>query len=95
MEDAAKITKLHNQLVDMDGFLSSNILSTIVNRLSTCASLHSQSMEFGKDLKSLECMVKDVEAQLGSVEDSVNAMESGLIENIKVIQKNVERLDKS
>mmetsp|Transcript_1272 Transcript_1272/g.1529 ORF Transcript_1272/g.1529 Transcript_1272/m.1529 type:complete len:365 (+) Transcript_1272:120-1214(+) len=95
VEDAAKIAKLHNQLVDMDGFLSSNILSTVVHRLSTCASLHSQSMEFGRDLRALEGMVKDTEVTLVSVEDSVNAMESGLIENMKVIQKNMERLDKS
>lgn len=95
VEDGAKIAKLHNQLVDMDGFLSSNILSTVVNRLSTCASLHTQSMEFGRDLKALEGMVKDIEGTLGSVEDSVSTMESSLIENMKVIQKNMERLDKS
>ena len=79
----------------MDGFLSSNILSTIVNRLSTCASLHSQSMEFGKDLKSLEDMVKDVEVTLGSVEESVKSVESGLVENMKVIQKNMDKLDQN
>lgn len=95
VDDEAKVTKLHNQLVDMDGFLSSNILSTIVNRLSTCASLHSQSMEFGKDLKSLEDMVKDVEVTLGSVEESVKSVESGLVENMKVIQKNMDKLDQN
>lgn len=79
----------------MDGFLSSNILSTIVNRLSTCASLHSQSMEFGKDLKSLEDMVKDLEVTLGSVEESIKSVESGMVENMKVIQKNMDKLDQN
>lgn len=76
----------------MDGFLSSNILSTIVNRLSTCASLHSQSMEFGNNLKALEDMVKDVEVTLSSVEESVNIVEKKLDENMKVIQKNMEQI---
>ena len=72
-----------------------NILATIVNRLATCATLHSQSMDFGKDLKALESMVKDVEVTLGSVEESVKGVESGLMENMKVIQKNMERLDQN
>lgn len=94
IEDGNKITKLHNQLVDLDGFLSSNILSTIVNRLSTCAALHSQSMEFGQDLKALEDMVKDLELTLGSVEESVKGVESGLVENMKIIQQNLEQIDR-
>lgn len=93
VEDAAKITKLHNQLVDLDGFLSSNILSTIVNRLSACATLHTQSMEFGSKLKSLEDMVKDIEVMLGSVEESVKNVEVGLVENMKVIQQNMDKID--
>jgi len=98
VEDASKIAKLHQQLVDLDGFLSpssssSNILSTIVVRLSTCATLHSQSMEFGKDLKALEHMVKDVEVMLHSVEDSVNCTEKSMKDNMDLIRKNMETLD--
>ena len=52
-------------------------------------------MDFGKDLKALESMVKDVEVTLGSVEESVKGVESGLMENMKVIQKNMERLDQN
>ncbi len=77
----------------MDGFLSSNILSTIVNRLSSCASLHTQSLEFGTNLKALEEMVNDVEVTLENVEESVKVVENGLVENMKIIQKNMERFD--
>ena len=38
-------------------------------------------------------MVNDVEVTLESVEESVKTVENGLVENMKIIQKNIEKLD--
>jgi len=95
-QDGIKISKLYNQLTELDGFLStdSHVLSAIVNRLSACAELHSKSMEFGRGLDTLEGAVVDLKALLGSLEESVGSLETGMEGNMKVIQENMENLDK-
>jgi len=95
-QDAAKVSKLYNQLMELDGFLAtdSHVLMAIVDRLSACADLHSKSMEFGRGLDSLEGTVGGVKSILANLEESVGSLEKGMDENMKVIQSNMENLDK-
>jgi hypothetical protein len=95
-QDAAKVSKLYNQLMELDGFLAtdSNVLKAIVDRLSACAELHSKSMEFSRVLDSLESTVGGVTGLLANLEQSVGSLEKGMDENMKVIQSNMENLDK-
>ena len=95
-QDAAKVSKLYNQLLELDGFLAtdSHVLMAIVDRLSACAGLHSKSMEFGRGLDSLEGTVGGVKTLLANLEESVGSLEMGMDENMKVIQLNMENLDK-
>lgn len=94
-QDAVKVSKLYNQMTELDGFLSSDshVLNAIVNRLGACAELHSRSMDFGKGLDSLEAAVVDVKALLASMENSVGSLENGMENNMKIIQENMETLD--
>lgn len=94
--DSAKISKLYNQLVAMDGFLSSdsNVLHAIVNRLEACADLHSKSMEFQRGLDSLESTVGDVKMWLSKLEESMGSLEKGMEDNMKIVQENMDTLDK-
>lgn len=93
--DSAKISKLYNQLVAMDGFLSSDsqVLNAIVNRLEACADLHTKSMDFGRGLESLETTVVDMKTWLSSLENSMEILEKGMKENMDVIQENMKILD--
>lgn len=95
-QDAVKVSKLYNQMTELDGFLSSDshVLNVIINRLEACAELHSRSMDFGKGLDSLEAAVVDSKALLASMEDSVESLEKGMETNMKIIQENMETLDK-
>jgi len=95
-QDAAKVSKLYNQLMELDGFLAtdSSVLNAIVDRLSACAVLHSKSMEFSRVLDSLEGAVGGVKGLLVNLEESVGSLEKGMDENMKVIQSNMENLDK-
>jgi hypothetical protein len=92
--DSAKISKLYDQLVAMDGFLTSDVLNTIVNRLEVCADLHAKSMEFQRGLDSLESTVGDVKLWLSNLEESMTCLEQGMVENMKIVQENMETLDK-
>ena len=93
VEDAMKITQLYNTLHDLDGFASTNILTTIVSRLSSLSYLHSSSMNFQSQLSQLEHVVKDVELTLGSMEESAKLVQNGMAENMKIIQRNMEHMD--
>jgi hypothetical protein len=92
--DSAKISKLYDQLVAMDGFLTSDVLNPIVNRLEVCADLHAKSMEFQRGLDSLESTVGDVKLWLSNLEESMTCLEQGMVENMKIVQENMETLDK-
>mmetsp|Transcript_23349 Transcript_23349/g.34621 ORF Transcript_23349/g.34621 Transcript_23349/m.34621 type:complete len:352 (-) Transcript_23349:174-1229(-) len=73
---------------------NNNVLSTIVNRLTACAELHSSSSEFGSDLKALEEMLTDTKVLLSGLETTVATLETGMEDNMKVIASNMENFDK-
>lgn len=94
-QDSAKISKLYNQMTELDGFLTSDshILSAIVDRLTACSELHRKSMDFARNLESLETTVVDVKALLDNLETTVDSVDKKMDENMKVLQSNMETLD--
>ena len=94
-QDSAKISKVYNQLTELDGFLTSDshILSAIVDRLTACSELHRKSLDFARNLESLETTVVDVKVLLDNLETSVDSVEKKMDENMKVLQSNMETLD--
>ena len=94
-QDSAKISKLYNQMTELDGFLTSDshILSAIVGRLTACSELHRKSMDFARNLESLETTVVDVKALLDNLETTVDSVDKKMNENMKVLQSNMETLD--
>lgn len=98
-EDTKTIVKLHDLLLDLDGFLqdsssTSNILSILVDRMSACSGLHTKASEFESKLISLEQMAKQGQAMLKNVEDCLGKLEEGLMSNMKVVEGNIEDIDK-
>eukprot|EP00558_Chaetoceros_sp_UNC1202_P005298 CAMPEP_0197236598 /NCGR_PEP_ID=MMETSP1429-20130617/3651_1 /TAXON_ID=49237 /ORGANISM="Chaetoceros sp., Strain UNC1202" /LENGTH=252 /DNA_ID=CAMNT_0042695407 /DNA_START=95 /DNA_END=856 /DNA_ORIENTATION=- len=77
-----------------DASPNSTVLCAIIDRLSTCAELHSKSMEFGRDLSSLEHLANDTQVLLSGLEGTLQGLEEGMAKNMKVIQENMEELDK-
>jgi len=96
-DDAKVIAKLYQQLLDLDGFVesssSSNVLSCIVERLSTCANLHSQSMNFNHKLSNLEHSTSEKEQLLSGIESALIKVETGMAVNLDIIQHNMTVLD--
>ena len=95
-EDPKIISRLYEQLLDIDGFFvssPSNLLTRISQRLSTCASLHSKAMTFESRLNELERMAKEMNQAVQSVEDCLGRVESGMVTNMKVLEQNMNALD--
>jgi exonuclease VII small subunit len=95
-EDSHVIARLYEQLLDLDGFFvssPSNLLTSIVQRLSTCANLHSKAMSFENRLDGLERIVKDLTPTVQNLEDCISRVESGMINNMKVLEQNMNALD--
>jgi len=92
--DTKSISKLHDALVDLDGFLSSNTLSIIVQRLQACAALHGKASEFHNSLVGLEQNVNDVEGLIRNVEENLAVVEKGMVQNMDIIRKSMDDLDK-
>jgi len=96
-DDAKVIAKLYQQLLDLDGFVesssSSNVLSCIVERLSTCANLHSQSMNFNHKLSNLEHSINEKEQLLSGIQSALIKVETGMTVNLDIIQHNMTVLD--
>jgi len=95
-EDPKIISRLHEQLLELDGFFassSSNVLTAIVQRLSICANLHSKAMTFESRLIELERMAKDMNQLVQNVEECLNRVETGMVVNLKVMEQNMIALD--
>ena len=95
-EDPKVISRLYEQLLDLDGFFvssPSNLLAGIVQRLSSCSNLHSRSMAFDNRLDELEKMAKEMSQLVQNVEECLSKVESGMITNMKVMEQNMITLD--
>ena len=91
LEDSQVISKLHAQLIELDGI--STHLPALTLRLLELSNLHNQASEFGSRLTELELAVGRSERVLLSVEEALTKMEDGWKENTSVLERNVKKLD--
>jgi hypothetical protein len=94
--------------MDLNGFLTltggdstsstslsptSQVLDTVVERLQTCAQLHTSAMDFEGQLNGLEISVEQVQKMVSSVESSLERVEKGLVQNMEILQGNMVELE--
>jgi len=91
-EDANVISALHTQLQELEGL--SQHLPSLTHRLVELQTLHLNASNFSSRLDSAEDAVSRCEGMLSNVECSLSNMENGWNNNMELIEKNVDRLDK-
>ncbi|KAL3812050.1 hypothetical protein ACHAXA_010022 [Cyclostephanos tholiformis] len=89
--DARTITELHAAMIELDG-LSAH-LPALASRLLELSVLHANASDFNNRLCAAEDALSRSESTLASVEDALTRMEGGWKENIKIVERNVDRLD--
>ena len=90
-EDAQMISRLHTQLLELDGI--SSYLPQLTIRLVELSNLHASASNFASRLTAAETAVNRCEGMLVNVEGTLNTMEGGWKSNMDVIERNVRRLD--
>jgi len=90
-EDAKTISDLWDQMTQLEGL--SGHLPALVARLQQLASLHAQSSSFAVRLTQSEKEVTQLQTLLKELDASVSKVETGMVENVKVIEKNMQELD--
>ena len=86
-EDAQMISRLHTQLLELDGI--SSYLPQLTIRLVELSNLHASASNFASRLNAAETAVNRCE----SMEGTLNIMEEGWKSNMDLIESNVRRLD--
>ena len=86
-EDAQMISRLHTQLLELDGI--SSYLPQLTIRLVELSNLHASASNFASRLTAAETAVNRCE----SMEGTLNIMEEGWKSNMDLIESNVRRLD--
>lgn len=71
----------------------SSQLPFIVDRLHQLAFLHTQAADFATRLTATEKSSKDLERLLCNLEETLQNVEQGCVENLHVMEKNVLFLD--
>ena len=90
-EDAKTISSLYDQMTQLEGL--SDHLPALVARLQQLATLHAQSSTFSVRLTQSEKEVVQLQALVKELEGAVTKVEAGMVENVKVIEKNMQQLD--
>lgn len=90
-EDSKTITQLYEQMQSLS-FLSKE-LPLIATRLGDLAQLHSHASDFATRLVGVEKSVVDVERLLVNFETVLDRVESGCVENVKIVEENMKHLD--
>jgi hypothetical protein len=90
-EDAQMISRLHTQLLELEGI--SSHLPQLTLRLVELSNLHTSASNFASRLNAVETAVTRCESMLVNVEGTLNTMEEGWKSNMDVIESNVRRLD--
>jgi Dynamitin len=90
-EDAKTIAALHDQMSQLEGL--SGHLPALVARLQQLANLHAQSSTFAVRLTQSEKEVVQLQTIMKQLEETVTKVESGMANNVKVIEKNMQELD--
>lgn len=90
-EDAKTIAALYDQMTQLEGL--TDHLPALVARLQQLASLHSFSSTFSVRLTQSEKEVTQLQGLVKQLEDTVVKAETGMVENVKVIETNMQKLD--
>ncbi|KAL3777318.1 hypothetical protein ACHAW5_005954, partial [Stephanodiscus triporus] len=90
-EDFRRVSELHAAMLELDGM--SAHLPALASRLLELSTLHSNAAEFETRLGAAEVALSRSESTLASVERALARMEEGWKENVKVVERNVDRLD--
>lgn len=90
-EDAKTISALYDQMVQLEGL--SDHLPALVARLQQLASLHAQSSSFAVRLTQSEKEITQLQNLLKQLEDTVTKVETGVVDNVKIVEKNMQQLD--
>jgi len=90
-EDAQMISKLHTQLIELEGI--SSHLPQLTLRLVELSNLHTSASNFSSRLDAAETAVNRCEGMLVNVDETLNTMEEGWKSNMAMIESNVSRLD--
>jgi hypothetical protein len=90
-EDSKTIQQLHAQMTELEGL--SQHLPALGHRLQQLALLHVQSASFATRLSHGETQAASVEASLAQLEQAVGMLQSQLVENVKIVETNMKKLD--
>lgn len=90
-EDAKTIASLYDQMTQLEGL--SDHLPALVGRLQQLATLHAQSSTFSVRLTQSEKEVVQLQTLVKNLEEAVTKVETGMVENVKTIEKNMQQFD--
>lgn len=91
-EDFKTIAELHTKMHELDGI--SSHLPALTSRLLELSTLHANAADFASRLEAAESALSRSESTLTSVERALTIMEGQWDENMKVVEKNVLKLDR-
>jgi hypothetical protein len=91
-EDFKTIAELHTKMHELDGI--SAHLPALTSRLLELSTLHANAADFANRLEAAESALVRSELTLSSVERALTMMEGKWDENMKVVEKNVDKLDR-
>ena len=91
-EDFKTIAELHTKMHELDGI--SSHLPALTSRLLELSTLHANAADFASRLEAAESALGRSESTLSSVERALTTMEGKWDENMKVVEKNVVKLDR-
>ena len=86
-----EVSKLHARMLKLNGV--SAHLPALASRLLELSTLHSNAAEFEMRLGAAETTLSRSESTVASVERALARMNEGWKENVKVVERNVDRLD--
>jgi hypothetical protein len=91
-ENFKTIAELHTKMHELDGI--SAHLPALTSRLLELSTLHANAADFANRLEAAESALVRSESTLSSVERALTTMEGKWDENMKVVEKNVDKLDR-
>ena len=90
-EDSKTIQELYQQMTELEGV--SQYLPALTARLQQLATLHVQSASFATRLRQTEEHASHASAQLTQLEQTMDALRQGMVDNVQLVEKNLKSLD--
>mmetsp|Transcript_12347 Transcript_12347/g.17225 ORF Transcript_12347/g.17225 Transcript_12347/m.17225 type:complete len:369 (+) Transcript_12347:30-1136(+) len=89
--EAKKINELYNLMEQLESVQSH--LPALVQRLQQLSVLHNQTATFSSRLTAAEQSLSVSAQKLSSVQETLSKLETGMTDNVKVIEQNINTLD--